>query len=262
MEILTDIEDVPPIRKSAVAVGVFDGVHRAHAAILEKLIETAKQINGSSVVVTFDPHPMKIVSEERYGYDFFLLNTLEEKIEHIRKYNIDYLLVVKFNEQFAETNYEEFTKDILMAQLNVDTLVMGYNHSIGNEREGNIESMQMMAEKYGLKIKVLPQIMYEHEIVSSTTIRNALLSGEVSLANALLGYNYFRSGELGGKIFYPYRNDKLLPAYGVYQCMLSDTDNSEEVVCEVENKILIITELINKYDDEARITFLSKMDMD
>ncbi|GHV37349.1 hypothetical protein FACS1894178_9130 [Bacteroidia bacterium] len=262
MEIITDIEDVPPLRKSAVAIGAFDGVHRAHIAILEKLIETAKKINGSSVVVTFDPHPIKIVSEERYGDDFFLLNTLEEKIELIRKYNIDYLLVLKFNEQLAEMNYEEFMKEILIAQLNVDTLVMGYNHSIGNEREGNIENMQMMAEKYGFKVEVLPQIMYEHEIVSSTTIRNALLSGEVSLANALLGYNYFRSGELDGRTFYPSRKDKLLPAYGVYQCILSDTENSEEVVCVVENKILIITELINKYDDEVRITFLSKMDMD
>jgi FAD synthase len=262
MEIITDIEDVPPIRKSTVAVGAFDGVHRAHAAILEKLIEKTKQINGKSVVVTFEPHPMKIVSEERYGEDFFLLNTLEEKISLIQKYNIDYLLVLKFNELLAEMNYEEFTKEILMAPLNMDTLVMGYNHSIGNEREGNTENMQIMAKKYGFKIEILPQFLYEHEIVSSTTIRNALLSGEVSLANALLGYNYFRNGELDGTTFYPDKKDKLLPAYGVYQCMLSDAENSEEVVCQVESKIQIITELMNKYDDEARITFLSKMDMD
>jgi riboflavin kinase/FMN adenylyltransferase len=262
MEIIADIEDVPPIRRAVVAVGAFDGVHRAHTAILEKLNETVKQINGESVVVTFDPHPMKIISEERYESDFFLLNTLEEKIELIKKHNIDYLIVLKFNDELAEMDYEEFTKEILLAHLNVNMLVMGYNHAIGKEREGNIENMEVMAEKYGFNIEVLPQIMYEHEIVSSTTIRNALLSGEISLANALLGYNYFNSGELDGNQFFPDREDKVLPAYGVYQCMLADDENSEEIVCAVESKTFIITELINKYENKVQLTFLSKMDMD
>lgn len=212
------------VQKSVVTVGVFDGVHQGHVAILDKVKRSAQQINGSSVIVTFWPHPRLVLQQD---VSIKLINTLDEKLQLFEKFGIDHVVVIPFTEEFSKISSQKFTEEILIAKLNVKHLIIGFNHHFGKGREGNFDMMKEYANRFGFTLEKLDAQMIENEKVSSTLIRNALANGDIDTANKYLGYQYMFSGKvvegkrLGRTIGFPTANiqanpDKLIPRIGVY----------------------------------------------
>lgn len=210
---------------AAITIGVFDGVHKGHTVILNRIIEIARNINGQSVVVTFWPHPRLVLKQDN---SIKLINTLEEKQNLLEKCGIDHLIIIPFTETFSQQTSEEFIKNVLIDKLHVKHLVVGFNHHFGRDREGNFEQIQSFAQIYQFEVEKLDAKTIENEHVSSTKIRNALAIGDIVTANSFLGYNYSITGsvvegnKIGRDIGFPTANIqidhdfKLLPKEGVY----------------------------------------------
>ena len=208
-----------------VTTGVFDGVHLGHKVIVSSLIAAAKNNNGVSLLVTFDPHPRFVLQE---NCDLKLINTLDEKIYLLEKSGIDYLLIIPFTKEFSNISSLEFVKDILVNQLKTKKLIIGYDHHFGKNREGSFEHLKQFGPIYGFDVQEIPVQDVNNINVSSTKIRMALEEGNLSLAKQLLGYSYFLSGEVvkgnqnGQKIGFPTANIslinevKIIPKNGVY----------------------------------------------
>jgi riboflavin kinase/FMN adenylyltransferase len=226
MKIYRDLKEFQPLHKAVVTIGAFDGVHTGHRKILSRLTELSKLVNGESVLITFWPHPRFVLrkNEEPIG----LLNTLEEKIHLLDSYNIDHLLILNFNEEFARLTADAFIENILIKSIGTRFIVLGYDHRFGNNREGGIDYLAINKKRFGIESVEIPRQEIESLTISSTLVRNALLEGNVSLANQNLGYPYLLRGfviegdRLGRTIGFPTANifieeqDKLIPKNGVY----------------------------------------------
>lgn len=213
-------------KKPVITIGTFDGVHKGHHIVLDRLKEIAHKTGGETVVFTFYPHPRLVLTPEEKNLR--LLTTLDEKIGLLRQANIHHLIVYPFTEEFAKMSYADFVKKILVDEIKTDYLVVGYDHRFGKNREGGYEYLQKCAENYGFNIEKLDVLLMNEVNISSTRIRNALESGDIYVANEFLGYRYTLNGKvvegqkLGRTIGFPTANiessdiHKLIPGYGVY----------------------------------------------
>jgi riboflavin kinase/FMN adenylyltransferase len=220
------LEQLPEFRNAVVTIGTFDGVHLGHQQIIAQLKEEAANINGETVIITFHPHPRKIVSS--IPGDVKLLTTLEEKIQLLELAGIDHLVVVPFNHEFANQTAEEYIKDFLYKYFRPHTVIIGYDHRFGKGRLGDYQLMELMGKALHYEVKEIPEQILNEVTVSSTKIRKALLEHDVLTANSFLGYPYFFEGtvvkgnQLGRTIGYPTANlhigseEKLIPVDGVY----------------------------------------------
>ena len=207
-------------------VGTFDGVHLGHRKIIARLHDLAKDINGESVIFTFDPHPRKIVAPAETNLR--LLTTLDEKIELFEQSGIDHLIIYPFTPEFAQLTYEEFVEQILVGQIHTKSLVVGYDHKFGKGRQGDFEFLKNCADRLGFQIEKLDVLLMNESNISSTKIREAIQIGDFDTANAYLGYPFALHGtvvegqKLGRLIQFPTANieasdpDKIIPGYGVY----------------------------------------------
>jgi len=212
-------------KKSVVTIGTFDGVHIGHKKILERIIFNAKELNCESVVLTFFPHPRMVLQDNSVVQ---LLNTVDEKTILLEKTGIDNLIIHPFNQEFSRLTAEEFVKEILLNQLNIRKIIIGYDHRFGRNRTANINDLIVFGKEYGFEVEQISAQEINDNAVSSTKIRNAILEGNITLANNYLGYNYFFSGivvkgkQLGRTIGFPTANIKinedykLIPKNGVY----------------------------------------------
>lgn len=212
-------------KKSVVTIGTFDGVHIGHKKILERIIFNAKELNCESVVLTFFPHPRMVLQDNSVVQ---LLNTVDEKTILLEKTGIDNLIIHPFNQEFSRLTAEEFVKEILVNQLNIRKIIIGYDHRFGRNRTANINDLIVFGKEYGFEVEQISAQEINDNAVSSTKIRNAILEGNITLANKYLGYNYFFSGivikgkQLGRTIGFPTANIKinedykLIPKNGVY----------------------------------------------
>ena len=208
-----------------VTIGTFDGVHIGHQEIIKQLVDTARKKNLESVILTFFPHPRRVLQK---GSEFKLLTSLNEKIELLKSTGLDHLIIEPFTKEFSRLTALEFARDILVNRLNTKTLVIGYDHHFGRNREGNFEQLQQYGETYGFDVQEIPAQDIENVAVSSTKIRKALDQGEVEKANSYLGFKFMLSGSvvsgkaLGRQFNYPTVNlkpeasYKLIPLAGVY----------------------------------------------
>jgi riboflavin kinase/FMN adenylyltransferase len=211
-------------------IGIFDGVHRAHQVIIEKLNATAAAFSGESVIVTLWPHPRIVLQKEEQS--LFLLNTMEEKIEQLDKAGVDNLVIIPFDEAFAGIGFLDFVRKILVDKLHIAHLVVGYNHHFGKNREGNFEKLKSGSEQFGFRLSQQGPVIIKGEKVSSSVIRHLLIGGDIVKANDLLGYYYTLSGKVveghrkGREIGFPTANIdvsyslKLIPADGVYAVLI------------------------------------------
>lgn len=211
---------------AVVTIGTFDGVHLGHRALLKRLSDLAARQGGKSVVLTFDPHPRMVLHPDDHGIK--LLNTRAEKEELLRHCGIDVLLRVPFSEAFSRMSPAEYVRDIIVNQIGTTTLVVGFDHRFGRNREGDIRLLHELSGLYGYTVEEIPPEMVASHKISSTKIRQALSAGEVDLAGQLLGYRYGLTGTVvsgdgrGRSIGYPTANlgiddrDKLVPGRGVY----------------------------------------------
>ena len=225
MKTYNSIYDYNKKEKSIVTIGTFDGVHIGHKLILEKLIQNAKEHDCESVVLTFFPHPRMVLQESS---DVKLINTIEEKSELIGNIGIENLIIHPFDQKFSRLTAEEFVKTILVDLLNIKKIIIGYDHRFGRNRTANIDDLIVYGKQYDFEVEQISAQEINDNAVSSTKIRNAILEGNISLANKYLGYNYTFSGEvvkgkqLGRTIGFPTANIhikesyKLIPKNGVY----------------------------------------------
>ena len=217
---------LPEFRNAVVTIGTFDGVHKGHQQILKQLKEEAAAIDGETVIITFHPHPRKIVSS--VPGDVKLLNTLTEKRILLEKAGIDHLVVVPFDHHFANQSAEEYITDFLYKYFKPHTIIIGYDHRFGKGRTGGYQLLESFGKQLGFKVKEITEQLLNEIAVSSTRIRKAIIENDIASANAALGYPYFFEGmvitgnQLGRTIGYPTANlhigteDKLIPGNGVY----------------------------------------------
>lgn len=225
MKIVQNTSNFSDKEKTYVTIGTFDGVHFGHQKIIEKLIDEAKKAGKKSVVLTFFPHPRMVLQKD---VSLELINTIEERATLLEKTGLDYLIIHPFSKEFSRMTALEFVRDILVNQLNISKLIIGYDHHFGKNREGNITQLTEYSHLYDFKVEEIPAQDIDDVSVSSTKIRRALATGNLKTANNFLGYNFMLNGnvvngkKLGGKIGYPTANIdikesyKLIPKTGVY----------------------------------------------
>ncbi|PSL31840.1 bifunctional riboflavin kinase/FAD synthetase [Chitinophaga ginsengisoli] len=226
MRIHRDLTHLPALRRAVITIGTFDGVHSGHRYIIQQLQETAAACDGETVIITFDPHPREVLQPG--GAPVRLLTTLEEKIELLAKQGIDHLVIVPFTKEFSELSAQAYLEDFLIKKFNPHTIIIGYDHRFGHNREGGLELLEAEQNRYGFQLVEIPQQVVHDLAVSSTKIRKSLQDGNIQLANELLGYHYFLEGKvihgdkMGRQLGYPTANielpdpRKLIPAQGIY----------------------------------------------
>ncbi len=220
MQIHRDILQLPTFTNAVITVGTFDGVHLGHRQIIDKLKEEAVKAGGESVIITFHPHPRKIVSSVVTGIR--LINTLDERMELLEHTGIDHLVVVPFTDYFANQEAEAYIREFLVDKFHPHTIIIGYDHRFGRERSGNYKLMEELSGVYGYRLKEIPEHILDAVKVSSTNIRHAILNGHVGDANKLLGYPFFFEGEV-------VHGDKIGRTIGYPTANLKSTD--EEKIC-------------------------------
>ena len=225
MKIYNSINSFQSTKKNIITIGTFDGVHIGHQKIVEKLIENAKNRNAESAILTFFPHPRMVLQDQT---EIRLLNTIAERTNLLEKKGLDNLIIHPFDKAFSRLTAEEFVKDILVNQLNIEKIVIGYDHRFGRNRTANIDDLIEFGEKYNFEVEQISAQEIQEASVSSTKIRTALEEGNIALANQYLGYSYFLTGvvkegkKLGRTIGFPTanlkieENYKLIPKEGVY----------------------------------------------
>lgn len=226
MKVYRDIEKLPAFRNAVITIGTFDGVHQGHRQIIDKLKTEAKNVNGESVIITFHPHPRKVVSSTILGVR--LINTLDEKIELLEQLGIDHLVIVPFTDAFANQPAEDYVKNFLVDKFRPHTIIIGYDHRFGKERKGDYLLLEKLAGVYQYRLLEIPKHVLDEISISSTKIRESLLEGKIEIADKLLGYEFFFSGtvvhgdKLGRKLGYPTANlkvqdeEKITPGNGIY----------------------------------------------
>ncbi len=188
MEIIKGFEALEKIYPNTVlTIGNYDGVHLGHQKILSMVRKKAEEINGTSVVMTFEPHPVKVLAPER---DVKLLTTPEEKARLIAKMGIDILLFVTFNKEFAQILPDDFIKDILVNKLHVKEVIVGVNYAFGKGKKGNIELLKKRGKEFGFHATAVPDVLVHGNIVSSSSIRNLILKGQMQEVSTYLGRAY------------------------------------------------------------------------
>ncbi len=225
MKIFNSIDTFQSDKKTIVTIGTFDGVHVGHQKIIERLIENARNRNAESAILTFFPHPRMVLQDQT---EIRLLNTIEERTSLLEKKGLDNLIIHPFDKAFSRLTAEEFVKDILVDQLNIEKIVIGYDHRFGRNRTANIDDLIEFGEKYDFEVEQISAQEIQDASVSSTKIRTSLEEGNIALANQFLGYSYFLTGvvkkgkQLGRTIGFPTanlkieENYKLIPKEGVY----------------------------------------------
>lgn len=226
MQVHRNIDQLPPFRKAVITIGTFDGVHQGHRQVIERLRQEAADIGGESVIITFHPHPRKVVSSAILGIR--LINTLEEKIELLEGLGVDHLVIVPFTEAFANQEAEDYIRQFLVEKFSPHTIIIGYDHRFGRDRRGDYRLLERYAPEYGYQLGEIPKHILDHISISSTNIREAILHNDTETANKLLGYDFFLSGQvvhgdkLGRELGYPTANlrtaneEKILPGNGIY----------------------------------------------
>ena len=214
------------IERPVVTVGIFDGVHKGHKYIIKKLVEISEIMHGSPVIVTLWPHPRHVLNHD--SSETRLITTFEEKIKILKGLGVDHLIIREFTKEFSRMSACEFMEKILVGEISIHHLVVGYNHRFGSDREGNISRIQECARKFHFTAEQLEPYREGTREISSSEIRKELIAGDVKSASNMLGHRFFITGSViggsrkGRSIGFPTANIspghylKMLPRDGVY----------------------------------------------
>lgn len=213
-------------KNSIISVGMFDGVHRAHRAIINRVVEKAKISDGRSVIVTFDPHPKEIVAQGKVNIE--LLSTLQEKLEVFEKFGVGTVFIIPFTVEFSRLSFQQFYLTYLINGIGVSEVIEGFNHQFGRNREGGMNQVAELGRQHRFSVEAMPLMKEGEAAISSSTVRGLLHEGNIPFANKILGYEYHFTGTVvrghgrGKKLGYPTANirldnpKKLVPKIGVY----------------------------------------------
>jgi len=196
MHIHFSMDHIPEIRFPVVTMGSFDGVHAGHRVIISRLIMLAREAGGESVLITFHPHPRKVLYPETAGKELKLISILEEKCHILEETGLDHLIVLEFTKDFARTTSRIFVEEYLVGKLHAHTIVVGFNHYFGYNKEGNFDSLYRVSDRHGFCVEEIPEQEIQNETVSSTKIRKALADGHIQRANAYLEHHFLIQADL------------------------------------------------------------------
>ena len=226
MKVYYDLQNLPPFNKAVITTGAFDGVHKGHQQIIQKMKAIAQSIQGETLIISFHPHPRKVISS--VPGEIKQLTHIKERIALLEKAGVDHLVVVPFDHRFSNMTAEEYVKDFIVAHFKPAHIIVGYDHRFGNGRKGNFELLEQLGKEFQFTVDEINEQLVDGEIVSSTLIRNCITEKNIQQANNLLGYAYsfegfvVRGNQLGRTIGFPTANlhindeEKLIPSNGVY----------------------------------------------
>jgi riboflavin kinase/FMN adenylyltransferase len=229
MQVFRTLEELRPggqLSQPVLTIGTFDGVHLGHQSILQRLKVAALEHGGQSVVMTFHPHPRRVLFPEEDSLR--LLNSLDEKLARLEQMGMDAVIVVPFTREFASQTSEEFIEQVLVQQVGIRHIAVGYDHRFGRDRGGGLADLARLGAKHGFTVEEIPALLVDQANVSSTRIRKELAAGHVEMAARYLGAPYRLLGtvvhgdKIGRTLGYPTANlqvddpDKLIPAIGIY----------------------------------------------
>jgi riboflavin kinase/FMN adenylyltransferase len=282
MEFVASLDKIiKPYKNAAITIGNFDGVHVGHQALFYEVIEKADAIEGISVAMTFEPHPLRVLKQNALPP---LITLYEQKVELIEKSNIDVLICVPFTREFAALSAQEFVKDILIQRIGMKAIVVGEDYTFGKNREGNLDLLKTLAERHNFEVVRVDWIQHAKNLtsrISSTKIRDLVMAGKVAEAQKLLGRYYQIRGvvatgrDRGGKLLgFPTANinlhDELCPQTGVYavtvECQhknfkgvanIGYSPTFDDHVFTVEVYILDFNE--NIYGERIRVNFVQRI---
>ncbi|ARS41106.1 riboflavin biosynthesis protein RibF [Sphingobacteriaceae bacterium GW460-11-11-14-LB5] len=226
MKIYHNLSDFKKLDNAIVTIGTFDGVHFGHQKIIKQLVEKAKSDKGESVILTFFPHPRMIIDPE--NQDLKMINTINEKAKILKGLGVDHLIITPFTRDFSNQLPEDYIKNTLVNNIGTKHIIIGYDHRFGKDRSGNLNDLKAAGLHYGFSVEEIMEQDIHDVAVSSTKIRQALLAGDVSLANDYLGYPFsifgrvIKGDKIGRTIGFPTANIfveetyKLIPGDGIY----------------------------------------------
>lgn len=229
MQVILNLNEIEkPLTNPVLTIGNFDGVHKGHLALFNKVKERAKAISGQSVVMTFEPHPLKIM---RPADGPQLITHTGQKLELIEKAGIDVIVCVSFDRDFAAIPARDFVSDILVKRIGIKEIVVGYDYTFGHNREGDINLLRETGNDFGFVVHLVGPVEIDHTLVSSTSIRRLVQEGRLAEAKVLLGRDFEVQGTVvkgqdrGGRLLgFPTANlnphGELLPKKGVYAVTL------------------------------------------
>jgi len=244
MKIIYDLKELDKSFENPVlTIGNFDGVHKGHLALFDMVKGRAHAIRGQSVVMTFEPHPIKLTNP---GKGLSIITPLKQKLKLISETGIDVILCIPFDRQFSTISAHDFVKDILVDKIGIKEIVVGYDYSFGNNRKGDIGLLKRMGKELGFKVHTIEPIHLNKVLVSSTSIRNFIKQGDLEHARILLGRDYQITGRVisgagrGGKLLgFPTANllpvDELIPKKGVYAVIAEIDARTYYGVCNIGN---------------------------
>ena len=277
------INDNKPINKKnylVATIGYFDGIHYGHKKILNTIVKDAKKNNGQSMVITFWPHPRIILGKND---NVQLLSTLKEKEKILKNIGIDILYLINFTKEFSKIKALDFITNFLEKKLKIDKLIIGYNHSFGNKREGNFNFLNKNKKHYNFNIQEISKQQINKKLeISSSIIRNKLEQGNVKKASIMLGHSYYLHGKvikgdgIGSTIDYPTANidinksKKIIPKDGVYTIQVIIKNKTYYGMLNIgyrptvngKNRrfeVHIFDFKSNIYDEKIKIEFLEKI---
>jgi len=240
MRVVWGFDNPPQFHNAVATVGSYDGVHRGHRILLNEVVRRAKECNGESIVLTFEPHPRITLGNDE---GLHLLSTFDEKCRLLEAVGVDYVVVIPFDKAFSQLSRETFIDDYLVGRLGIKQLIVGYNHHFGHNKEGN---HSFLLQHGALQVVEIAQYTDNGNKVSSTTIRKALGDGDTTLARQMLGHPYIIIGMADEKGVVATDKLKLLPTDGEYDCRIDGQkcrckviDGSIKQSCKFSQKIEI-----------------------
>jgi len=283
MQVHHGFDDAKNIKSAVVTTGSFDGVHIGHKTIINRINEIARKIGGESVLITFFPHPRKVLYPETQGKDLMFINSQKEKIELLRKTGLDHLIIVNFTLEFSRVSSHDFIRNFLVEKLNAKYIIVGFNHHFGHNREGDYSYLYKLKEELGFEVEEIPEQDIQHETVSSTTIRKSIKEGRIQRANAYLDHQYIIIGALGKgthyftEVGFPTLTvqieelGKLIPPNGIYAISLEwdgmfykamliiwVDSNDNQIHSLNQNVEIHILDFDNRFPDSDAIIYFQK----
>jgi riboflavin kinase/FMN adenylyltransferase len=226
MEIFGDLSKVTYDKNTVVTLGTFDGIHAGHRKIIEEVVARSSFYGGRNFLITFDPHPRSVVSND---HKIQILSTLEEKLKLLEQIGIQNVLIIKFTKEFSQLRASEFFQNYVLKGIGIREIVIGHDHHFGKGRDGDESKLRELGKANDFKVTTVNAVTIDSMVVSSTKIRNLLTAGDIKTANLFLERYYSFSGKVvegdkrGRDLGFPTANiepdnsDKLLPAIGIYK---------------------------------------------
>jgi riboflavin kinase / FMN adenylyltransferase len=280
MNVYTENSDIKNLNRSVVTVGSFDGLHLGHLKIINKVLDLSKQTNGNSFVITFEPHPRIVLSQ---NYDMKILTSLDEKKKILERAGIENLMVINFTKEFSQFTSDEFIKKIIVEKIGALHMIIGHDHKFGRDRLGNEQKLIDVGKSNNFDVTAVAPEMLDGEIISSTKIRTALSEGDIEKVNLMLGRKYSLTGKIvigaqrGRLLGFPTANTKLfeekkaVPMNGVYvvECWLENEKHfgimniGYRPTFENKHELVLETHILNFnrdiYGQTLRIEFLKRL---